>query len=528
MCFGDPKYLRDLKRFPEGCFTFGTDCNLTIRLGDGSKAKSTEYAECKIVIDGKESIVIIYLMNLPQGIDIIMGLNWMDALGVVLDTRNRRIVYNDINSCSVAQSSGPAPELIPIQYLLPCKVESDSINKAVLNNIYSNINSSMESDIHLCSANTMRALIKSFKNKDLNYRTYENIAHPKTIGKTDSQSHCELFSIQLAHLNKNGRKTIKKARLKVLDKLSKNKVYSKVDEQYVQKLLSMARESTVEREIKSTFINPQGELNVIFNSRGVAKARAHSNIEKSNTIDNLSMYANGPDTEETAWMVDIIISPDGTITIPEFDTHTGVLNDNNIINSDLKNDDLWRQAADPILKQYKDSKQAAECANMAPEPQCNYKHSNIAHLFYNSEADMPTPCNIPPSDINTTAPEAQDWVDKLVSGKIRKFECFNPDVHYNDEHIDKPHNIEIKEGATVPTPHKYRTPEHLVSELKKFIQEMLSKGWIETVLGFQDKNEMKLDIGQHGHRPTARANATVTPWTIDTTTTLYCGAWSIY
>ena len=133
MCFGDPKYLRDIKRFPEGCFTFGTDCNLTIRLGDGSKAKSTEYAECKIVIDGKESIVIIYLMNLPQGIDIIMGLNWMDALGVVLDTRNRRIVYNDTNSCSVAQSSGPAPELIPIQYLLPCKVESDSINKAVLN-----------------------------------------------------------------------------------------------------------------------------------------------------------------------------------------------------------------------------------------------------------------------------------------------------------------------------------------------------------------------------------------------------------
>ena len=93
---------------------------------------------------------------------------------------------------------------------------------------------------------------------------------------------------------------------------------------------------------------------------------------------------------------------------------------------------------------------------------------------------MPTPCNIPPSDINTTAPEAQDWVDKLVSGKIRKFECFNPDVHYNEEHIDKPHNIELKEGATVPTPHKYRTPEHLVSELRKFVQEMLSKGWIET------------------------------------------------
>ena len=42
------------------------------------------------------------------------------------------------------------------------------------------------------------------------------------------------------------------------------------------------------------------------------------------------------------------------------------------------------------------------------------------------------------------------------------------------------------------------------------------------MLGFQDKNEMKLDIGRHGHRPTARANATVTPWTIDTTTTLYC------
>ena len=89
-------------------------------------------------------------------------------------------------------------------------------------------------------------------------------------------------------------------------------------------------------------------------------------------------------------------------------THIGVLCDNNIINSDLKNEDLWRQTAEPILKEYSDSKLATDCTYMAPEPQCDYKHSNIAHLFYNSEADMPTSCNIPPSDINTTTPEAQD------------------------------------------------------------------------------------------------------------------------
>ena len=66
---------------------------------------------------------------------------------------------------------------------------------------------------------------------------------------------------------------------------------------------------------------------------------------------------------------------DGTVTIPDFDTHTCVLSDNNIINSDLKNEDLWRQTAEPILKEYSDSKLAADCTYMAPEPQCNYKAS---------------------------------------------------------------------------------------------------------------------------------------------------------
>ena len=317
VCFGDPKYLRNRKMFPESCgMTFGSDCNLTIRLGDGSKAKSTEYATCKINIDGKQSSVVIYLMTLPQGIDIIMGLNWMEALGIVLDTRNRRIIYNDTAACSAAQSTGPAAQLIPMEYLLPCKVESASINKQVLNTVYSNFDSEYNSDIHLCSANTMKSLIKSFKNKDLDYKTYINIAHPKEMGDSEVQSHEELFSVNLNMCSKNTRKIVKKARLKVLDRISsKNKEYSKVDEQYVQKLLSMARAGTVDREIKNTFINPDGELNVTFNSKGVAKARAHSNKTNSNTIDNLSAYTTGPVQEESAWLVDVIISPDGTFRV---------------------------------------------------------------------------------------------------------------------------------------------------------------------------------------------------------------------
>ena len=144
----------------------------------------------------------------------------MEALGIVLDTRNRRIIYNDTAACSAAQSTGPAAQLIPMEYWLPCKVESASINKQVLNTIYSNFDSEYNSDIHLCSANTMKSLIKSFKNKDLDYKTYINIAHPKEIGDSELQSHEELFSVNLNMCSKNTRKIVKKARLKVIDRIS--------------------------------------------------------------------------------------------------------------------------------------------------------------------------------------------------------------------------------------------------------------------------------------------------------------------
>ena len=55
----------------------------------------------------------------------------------------------------------------------------------------------------------------------------------------------------------------------------------------------------------------------------------------------------------------------------------------------------------------------------------------------------------------------------------------NTNVKYNPLPTDIPHNVKLREGATVPVPHRYRTPENLIPELRKFIVDMLEKGWIE-------------------------------------------------
>jgi len=38
--------------------------------------------------------------------------------------------------------------------------------------------------------------------------------------------------------------------------------------------------------------------------------------------------------------------------------------------------------------------------------------------------------------------------------------------------------IDLKEGASVPKMHRYRCPDHLLPEFKKFIDEMVEKGWL--------------------------------------------------
>ena len=274
-----------------------------------------------------------------------------------------------------------------------------------------------------------------------------------------------MFSIDIKLCAKNSARVIKKARHRVISNIKNSKSYSKVDEKYVSRLINMAKQKSANRgnSNMSAYLEKdiQTDINCFVNTSRFCPKTVNTVQDKA-----LHTYANGTGIEESVWLVNVIISPDGTYKIPDFDNKSGALNEGSK-ESEEGDDEMWHRVSQELLKQY-----PAKSDYLNPEPErCNY----------NSLDEMPPISNIPPSTINQTCPRARDWVDKLVEGKIKKFSSFDIENHYfNPVATDTPHKIELKEGATVPIPHRYRTPEHLVSELKKFIEEMLSKGWIET------------------------------------------------
>ena len=115
-------------------------------------------------------------MSLPKGIDVILGLNWMQAQGVLLDTRNRRILYTDFEGGPVTVPDTVC-SLVPIEHCLPLRCDSSN-PKTIKNKVFKTMQSAQDSDFHICSSNVMKTMTKAFNKGQLNYCNYSRITQP--------------------------------------------------------------------------------------------------------------------------------------------------------------------------------------------------------------------------------------------------------------------------------------------------------------------------------------------------------------
>ena len=458
VCFVSKLHAVKIIDNSNGTVVKSTDANLSVRLGNNSRTCVSEYITCTIRESDKESVVVLYIMQLPQGIDIILGLNWQAAMNVLLDTVNRRIIYADyLNNKN--NHYGTLNSLVPVLDLMPLKCATSM--KAQRNKVYKILGSESQSDVHILSHKSMKALINSMKHGELTYNNYANITRPSDLGvENDSFEDLNIFKINTSKLSKIAKRSVLKARkIKARALIKARGGFNKVNKDYIRKLIAKQRESAAARV-------PSTDTGLSVGYRAIGKSRVQDTIYNNN-INILKKCHSEPTRDETAWKVDIIISPTGTITIPQFDSITGKITPCTEVEKNDTRTPLERAALN-ILKLYP----STDINNITIE-------SDSVFQLYNNSEEMPIRCNIPPENINKCAPEAQDWTDKLVDGKIKVFGCMNPNVRFNPLKSDIPHKVEFKENTTIPTPHRYRTPEHLVPELKRFIEEMLDKGWIE-------------------------------------------------
>jgi len=287
----------------------------------------------------------------------------------------------------------------------------------------------------------MNQLVKSMKHGVLTYDNYATITRPIEVGRrTDGTGYVNVLDLDTSRLNTLSRKAVIKARKHKARKIiMANGGFNKVNKRYIRKLIK-------EQRVKYKRTQGTAAANqVSVGYRAMGKARK---FKINNNDDNvLNNYRSVPDKEETAWMVNVIISPNGQISIPEFDSESGALHTANTAKTaahgvpcDTRT--ALEKAALNILKLYP----STDINNIKIE-------SDIVYNIYNSKSDVLVRCNVPPDNINKCCPKVVDWRDKLIDGKIKRFDCMNPDVKFNPLASDIPHKIEIKDGMAIPTPH---------------------------------------------------------------------------
>ena len=193
------------------------------------------------------------------------------------------------------------------------------------------------------------------------------------IKNKNQESNEHLFSIDLKCCAKNSAKVIKKARHRVISNIRNSKSYSKVDEKYVSRLIEITKQNSDNKKVSNMQAycetDIQKDINCFVNTSRFCPKTVPTVQDKS-----LYEYAQGTGIEESVWLVNIIISPDGTFKIPDFDNKSGNLTEGSK-ESEEGDDEKWQRVSQELLKQYPTKHNV-----MGPEPEsCNY----------NSLDDMP-------------------------------------------------------------------------------------------------------------------------------------------
>ena len=181
--------------------------NLNIRLGDASVCPVNKYITEKTTYSNKTITQTFWLLNLPPGIDAIVGLDWMREMHCLLDPPNRRIILMDsednVNSNSndksgdfkvKSASTASFVHIQPTDAYLAYSSEVES-RKSINQDVFALSNTNNNSDIMVTSTNCLNKLLKLYNSGNLTHDSIEqfiNIDH--TITRPDKSSTADLKS----------------------------------------------------------------------------------------------------------------------------------------------------------------------------------------------------------------------------------------------------------------------------------------------------------------------------------------------
>ena len=186
------------------------------------------------------------------------------------------------------------------------------------------------------------------------------------------------------------------------------------------------------------------------------------NVDSESSKDFKDRLNTMSDKPETSWLINCMFTADNKVDTVNFNGSDFNLGGENGMDS------------------------SPEASNEAINSFVDWQDAFNKSVGYNPSCHLTNPEGIPPplykgcpKDINKTDPTQLEWVEKLTTGKLGKFTCTDPVDHFNPLKSDEPLHIRLKPGATMPSMHRYRTPDHLLPEFKRYIDEMVQKGWLK-------------------------------------------------
>ena len=147
---------------------------LNIRLGDATSRPVNSYIDTNVAFNNKEVKPRIWLMPLPSGIDVILGLDWMRLMNCMLDPPNRRIILTDGAAQVVASIDPDSSPIHPIPTHAFLAHASETSKKQVKNDVFCLSDTLCNSEVMVASTNTFHKILKEYKTGNLDHEFIES------------------------------------------------------------------------------------------------------------------------------------------------------------------------------------------------------------------------------------------------------------------------------------------------------------------------------------------------------------------
>ena len=426
---------------------------LTIRLGDNRTTRVSHKITTCIRCEERDTEGILYVMpKLPIGIDIILGKDWQSNADVLLHPRTNRVAFaskpDGATTATAIEGTEGDSNIIasarPIGIFLP-KKKKGAASKADLDAVYKIDGCNVHSDLNVVSKTTFDRYLNKVERGNLSY------------ADTEAQ-------VSLAHLDTNGiiGAHVRTGRSKrgTADTLERDKQRRDLKRRVPEGAGIFARPQS---RPSSPVDEPVDEKISDCDQSGCGQI----------FTKNVNPHTIVPPEAETVWLAHVIVDESGTATLnfPGMDIHEELKRP---VAQTAKDEVCARADIDSGIKLTPPQGQLKTPINYATGERVAMEKLKAQC----AERILPE-CILPRAEINATAPAYKSWVKDLTDGKHGDFKCFKPVEKFEPTPGDEPMKVELKEGAKVPSPQRYRAPQNLLVEFKKFIIEMLEKGWIE-------------------------------------------------